>query len=62
MDKVAYLNSQIACAIIEAMGMQAENEQRKIMGNSPAYVKDSFMQLLDKYGLHHNSIITFLQE
>jgi hypothetical protein len=62
MDKVAYLNSQIACAMIEAMGMQAENEQRKILGNSPAYVEDSFMQLLDKYGLHHNSVITFLQE
>ena len=62
MDKVAYLNSQIACAMIEAMGMQAENEQRRIMGNSPAYVEDSFMQLLTKYGLHHNSVITFLQE
>jgi len=62
MDKVAYLNSQIACAMIEAMGMQAENEQRKILGNSPAYVEDSFMQLLYKYGLHHNSVITFLQE
>jgi hypothetical protein len=62
MDKVAYLNSQIACAMIEAMGMQAENKQREIMGNSPAYVEDSFMELLTKYGLHHNSVITFLQE
>jgi hypothetical protein len=62
MDKVAYLNSQITCAMIEAMGMQAENEQRKIMGNSPAYVEDSFMQLLTKYGIHHNAVITLLQE
>jgi hypothetical protein len=62
MDKVAYLNSQITCAMIEAMGMQAENKQREILGQSPAYVENSFMQLLDKYGLHHNSVITFLQE
>ena len=62
MDKVTYLNSQIACAMIEAMGMQAQNQQREILRESPAYVEDSFMQLLDKYGLHHNSVITFLQE
>jgi hypothetical protein len=62
MDKVAYLNSQIACAMIEAMGMQAENKQREILGEGPAYVEDSFMHLLEKYGLYHNSVITFLQE
>jgi hypothetical protein len=62
MDKVTFLNSQIACAMIEAMGMVAENKQREIMSDSMAYVEDDFMRLIDKYGLGHNSVITYLQE
>ena len=62
MDKVTFLNSQIACAMIEAMGMQAENEQRKMFGNSLAYVEDDFQRLIGKYGLGQNSVITYLQE
>jgi len=62
MDKVAYLNSQIACAMIEAMGMQAENTLSEKMGYYPKYVEQDFKMLLDKYGLYHNSVITFLQE
>lgn len=60
MDNAAYLNSQVACAMIEAMGMQAENEQRKANGLSIAYVEKDFVALIDKYGLGHNSVITLL--
>jgi hypothetical protein len=62
MDKGAYLNSQIACAMIEAMGMQAANDQKKYIGESMAYYESDFTSLLSKYGLYHNSVITFLQE
>lgn len=62
MDKSAYLNSQIACAMIEAMGMQESNRRSERNGVNGIYFKGDFDNLLDKYGLHHNSVITFLQE
>ncbi len=55
-----YVNSQVACAMIEAMGMQAENMQRDALGNSMAYDEDAFMRLLEKYGIHHNAVVTML--
>jgi hypothetical protein len=60
MDNAAYLNSQVACAMIEAMGMQAENEQRKANGLSMAYVEKDFIALIDRYGLGTNSVISLL--
>lgn len=45
--------------MIEAMGMQADNLQRERDG-SPLYNLDDFMKLIDKYGIHHNAIVTAL--
>ena len=63
MDKeqnIAYINAQIACAMIKAMGMTAENKQREILGQSMAYSADMFFDLIEEHGLGHNSIITQL--
>jgi hypothetical protein len=62
MDKVAFLNSQVACAMIEAMGMQAENEIRKVRGEYPCYFESDFQSLLTKYHIGHNDVITFLND
>ena len=62
MDKITFTNSQIACAMIEAMGMTAENEQRKHLGQSMAYTEEHFIKLIDRYSLGHNSVITYLNE
>jgi len=62
MDKSTYINSQTACAMIEAMAMQAENEQRKIMGQSMAYTEQHFLNLIDKYGISSNNVITYLSD
>ena len=55
-----YLNTQVACATIEAMGMQAENEQRKILGQTMAYGEDAFNKVVEKYGIHHNAVMSCL--
>lgn len=55
--RIAYINAQVTCATITAMGMAAENEQRKLCGESMAYVADDFINLIDKYGIGHNSIV-----
>ncbi len=57
-QQAAYVNSQVACALIEAQGMVAENMQRAALGQSMAYVEDDFAAIINKYGIHHNAVLT----
>lgn len=59
--QAAFLNSQTACAMIEAMGMQALNKQREAQGLSMAYDDEAFFALIDKYGIGHNTALTTLE-
>lgn len=61
-QRVAYLNAMVACAMIEAMGMQAENEQRKACGHSMAYTMDNFLEVIEKYGIGHNQAMGMIQD
>jgi len=56
----AFLISQSVCAMIKALGMHAENEQRKHRGKSMAYVEEHFIELIDEHGIGHNDAITTL--
>lgn len=60
-SKAAFLNSQVACAMIEAMGMQATNERRKHNGEHPIYSEIDFQALIAKYGIGHNEALMILQ-
>ena len=44
-QKAAYVNSQSICALIEAMGMTAENYQRVCRGESVAYIEADFVAM-----------------
>ena len=57
----AYVNSQVACATIEAAGMTALNMQRESLGLSMAYEDDAFDALINKYGIHHNTVLSLFQ-
>jgi hypothetical protein len=57
----AYVNAMVACAMIEAMGMQAENSQRSHLGLSMAYDDKAFNDVIEKYGIHHNAVLGALQ-
>lgn len=61
-SKAAFINSQATCAIIEMTGMVAENQQRLFLGQPIAYNDKAFFELIDKYGLGHNSVLVYLQE
>lgn len=61
-EKAAFIQSQATAAMIEAMGMQALNEHRKSLGQTIAYDDEAFVNLIEKYGLGHNSVLSFLQE
>jgi hypothetical protein len=53
-QEIAYLHAQVACAMIEAMGMQAANAQQ--LDDQP-YQKKDFDELIEKYNIHHNGVI-----
>lgn len=51
----AYLIGQATCAMIEAMGMQAANNQHP---NDQPYSIDDFNALIDKYSIGHNGVLS----
>lgn len=60
--KIAYINAQVACALIECEGMKAENYRRAGLGEIPAYDQSQFTELIVKYGIHHNAVIEYLTQ
>lgn len=61
-DRGAYLISQSVCALITAMGMQAENDQRKHRGESMAYMEEAFQKVILDYSIGSNDAILTLRE
>ncbi len=59
---IAFLGSQVACAMIEMEAMKAENKYREMRGESIGYVEIDFIKLIDKYGIGHNSAIETLNQ
>ena len=47
-QRIAFINSQVTCAMIQAMGMQAENKLREISQDPPHYVMDDFERLITR--------------
>jgi len=58
----AFLMSQTACALIEALGMISENLQRASIGMSMAYIEEDFAKLLERHPIGWNSALTILQQ
>lgn len=57
-QKVAYLISQCACAIIEALAIRANQEP----GSGLTSDADDIRSLIDKYGIHHNAVVSLFQD
>ena len=50
-----YFKMNLLQAEIEMNAMIAENKQREALGESMAYTEKDFMELIEKYGIHHNA-------
>ena len=57
-QKAAYVMAMAACAMAEVAGMQAENAHRANGGLGVLYGEDAFGAVLDKYGIHHNTVLS----
>lgn len=60
--RVAFINAQIACLNAEVAGMVAENQQRAIVGHSPAYTHADFIAAMNGYYVSHNAVIEYLRD
>ena len=61
-NKQIYIISQSVTTMVEAIGTQAENAQRAIQNESPAYVEKDFQDLIIRNGVSHNQVISYLQD
>lgn len=59
-QKAAFVMAQSTAALIEALGMMSLNMQRAQRGETIAYEERSFEQLIEQYGLGHNTLVGFL--
>jgi hypothetical protein len=61
-QKAAYINSQVACALIEMEGMKALNIYRQSRDETIAYDDEAFLDVINRYGIHHNAVVEFFQD
>lgn len=59
-QNAAYIMAQASAALITAMGMMAENQQRAVLGQSMAYQDTDFQALIDQFGISHNAALNSL--
>ncbi len=59
---VAYVNSQLMCAMVELEAMKSANRSRERQNLALAYSEGDFRSLIDKYQMGHNSVVTNLNE
>lgn len=57
-QKMVYVIGMAVGGLIEAMGMQAENQVRMNRGEVLAYDNEAFNKVMLDHGLHHNTLIT----
>lgn len=60
-QRVAYINAQTACVNAIVSGMNAENMNRAVRGESPAYVEKDFLDVLASHHIQHNDVISYFQ-
>lgn len=54
-QKAAYIIAMAACTIAEIASMQAHN---KTATAGTRYGQEEFMEVIQKYGIHHNAVLT----
>ena len=59
-QNIVYTNGILLQAYIECQAMIADNELSKQCGVTIKYDENDFKLLIEKYGVHHNALITNL--
>lgn len=56
-QKTAYVLAMVACANAEIAAMTAENQIRVREGQALAYGEKAFLDVPNRYGIHHNAVL-----
>lgn len=56
-QSAAYVVAQSVYTLVEAMGMQAENQVRISQNCAPAYDEKAFVDLLNRSQIGHNDVV-----
>lgn len=59
---VATVNASAARAMIIALGMAAENAQRKHRGESMAYTEVDFIMVIEREGIEPNAVMNYINQ
>ncbi len=59
-QRLIYVRGILLQAEIEMQAMIAENKIREAEGKSLAYDEEAFMDLIKRYGVHHNALVDAL--
>ena len=57
-QQAAYIFAQSVCAMADIAGMQAENQSRLHRGEAIAYAEQAFLDVINRYGISHNAVIS----
>lgn len=60
--KAAFIASQVACMQVEMVVMQEQNIADRAAGRTLSYQPHEFRALVDRYGLGHNDVISYLRD
>ncbi len=60
-QQAAYVFAQSVSALIEALGMISDNLDRARKDESQAWHNEEFNHLIEKYGIHHNAVLSIYQ-
>ncbi len=60
-QQAALVISNAATAMIEALGMTADNKARELRGELPQYGETDFAALIERSGIHSNAVIGLFQ-
>ena len=61
-QKASYVNAMSIGAMIKALGMLADNQQRAQRGESLAWTGADFDALINVEGIHHNAVLQIFHE
>lgn len=59
--RIAFIQSQVACAMAEIEAMKAANQACEYRGESQDYTEQDFRNIESKYMIGHNAVIEYLR-
>lgn len=57
-QSASFIFANSVAALAEIQGMVAENTFREQKGQTIAYGEEAFLEVIKKYGIHHNAVLS----